>query len=519
MQKEIYSLPVPDLNLHPEDPVIAAISGGPDSMALLSWLEHHHLNYVIAHVNYHKRQTSGRDEQIVRDWAARYQRPLWVLNPHYQAQFGNFQGWARNIRYAFFARLGALYQTKFVFVGHQQDDAIETWMMQKKRQLIPERYGLQTISQLGKLVLVRPFLAFSKADLQRHCQAEGILYGVDESNVSDAYLRNQLRHSRIEPADEPTRQSWLQAMANDNQVLQSLQDQAFQLAKANDFEAILKSGAGFLALDLLLYPWTNVHFSKPHLEDLLAKLQSKSMQTLSLKAKDSPLFSSSVLLAPAFQKRTSGPGFEPSACAASSTRYPFKCLDNFVGPSTFPRPFDASYMKQKGKSKNIQYTKSIEPIQNEAHPSFPLSLLPLEMVSGSRNLNVQVVANKLVVRPAGWISFYVDSKDQLDALMAQSFEWGCFALCQEGKKIESFATQADDFPLIIRSYQLHDSIEMRFGTKKINRLWIDRKIAQIFRPFYPVIEGRKGILFAALAGCDRSHFMENATAHMLKLHT
>ncbi len=514
MQKEIYSVPVPDLDFQPEDPIIAAISGGPDSMALLSWLEHQNLNYVIAHVNYHKRMTSGRDEQIVRHWAAKYQRPLWVLNPHYDLQAGNFQGWARDIRYAFFWRLAALYQTKFVFVGHQQDDAIETWMMQKKRQMIPERYGLETISPLNGLLLIRPFLAFSKAELQSHCDQHGIEYGLDESNFSDAYLRNQLRHSQIEPADLQTRQKWLQAMAQDNQRLQKLRAQAARLAAANDFEALAQSEAGFLALDLLLYPWSGTHFSKAHLEDLLAKLLNGSMLTLHLKAKARGSFPSW-----ADASNVLGPAALLPCPAASSTRYPFKCLDNFVGPSTFLNPFSASYMKQKGDFKNNQYIKSAEQIQNKVHPSFRFSLLPLEMVSGSDQLNLQVVENKLVLRPASWIPFYVDSKDQLDRLVFQRFEWECFGLCGEGKKIESFAAKSDDFPLIIRSYQLHDAIEMRFGTKKINRLWIDRKVAQIFRPFYPVIEGRKGILFAALAGCDPSHFMENATAHMLKLHT
>ena len=84
-----------------QDNIIAAVSGGPDSMALLDMLVKEGFKPVICHVNYHKRETSNRDEEIVRRYASKYNLTVKVLHATDETS-GNFQNWAREFRYNFF---------------------------------------------------------------------------------------------------------------------------------------------------------------------------------------------------------------------------------------------------------------------------------------------------------------------------------------------------------------------------------------------------------------------------------
>lgn len=516
-------------------PVVAAISGGPDSMALLGWLEAHEIDYVIAHVNYHKRQSSGRDEQIVRNWAKQHSCPLWILHPVYSKAAGNFQGWARVVRYAFFKQIGHVYGTRQIYVGHQQDDSLETWMMQKKRGLVPERYGLEFCSPFGSFELVRPLLDHSKASLQAWCDEHGIAYGLDESNFSNAYLRNQLRHSLIETATCAQRQKWLDEMDADNRELAAMHAKAEKLALDNDFKAMQNSELGWLALEKQIALATGVHHSKAFMSDLLEKLGHGSMQTL----KSEQYFGSSDSFLPIFgpsafsngktvsymKKEEKNGELSPWPAGLQTDRKEENQKKTSVCVQTDQKaPILSSLGRVSSLDRLAGRTCFLETCWQKGHLQslhfFALSLGPsLAMRSGSDKINVQIVDNKVRIAPAGWICFYVDSKDQLEALIQAGFQWGPWRFSSQGSKIDSFVVDESDFPLFIRFSKPDDSIRMRFGTKKLNRLWIDRKIPAIERVFNPLIEGRKGILFVTFAGADPSHFMENASMHMLKLHT
>lgn len=63
-----------------------------------------------------------------------------------------------------------------------------------------------------------------------------------------------------------------------------------------------------------------------------------------------------------------------------------------------------------------------------------------------------------------------------------------------------------DFPLKIRNARKDDTILMKYGTKKLNRFFIDRKISHRDRRTWPVIENKAGeVIFVAELGCDVNH--------------
>lgn len=244
---------------------IAAVSGGPDSMYLLDFLLKKGERPAVCHVNYHKRDSAKRDEQIVRTFCKEHDLPLLLLHPRYTG--GNFQAWARDVRYAFFETAAKAYQVKTVYVAHHQDDLLETWMLQKKRNAIVSHYGLASSLQRGSVIIKRPLLGMSKAQILERCKTQNIPYGIDESNLQNDYARNRIRHSVIETADDNQRKIWLAQIESDNQNLQTFALPVFDEKGSTAFPH------NWQALEAVFAFLCQKHFSKGNMQDILEKLQ------------------------------------------------------------------------------------------------------------------------------------------------------------------------------------------------------------------------------------------------------
>ena len=124
---------------------IVGVSGGPDSMALLDLCRRHRVSVVCAHVNYHHRPTADRDQQIVEAYCRSYAIPFYSLDPVKETS-GNFQAWAREARYAFFARLADQEAAAGVLIAQHLDDFLETALLQQlngdELLLLSERYEM-----------------------------------------------------------------------------------------------------------------------------------------------------------------------------------------------------------------------------------------------------------------------------------------------------------------------------------------------------------------------------------------
>lgn len=73
----------------------------------------------------------------------------------------------------------------------------------------------------------------------------------------------------------------------------------------------------------------------------------------------------------------------------------------------------------------------------------------------------------------------------------------------------------EDYPLTIRNAREGDAIVMRYGTKKVNRFFIDRKIPSQQRRYWPVIENAKGeVICVAELGCDVNHYHEKYNLYL-----
>ncbi len=171
---------------------LLGVSGGPDSMALLDMAFNKTSNIVVVHINYHKRESAKRDENIVRDYCDKNNIKLYVFN-YLKKEKGNFQENARNYRYEKFASIAKKEQCDEVLIAHNQDDYIETYLFKLERGNDYDSVALKQRSIVKGVSIYRPLINKSKASLEEYCKKHKICYGIDESNNSDIYTRNRIR--------------------------------------------------------------------------------------------------------------------------------------------------------------------------------------------------------------------------------------------------------------------------------------------------------------------------------------
>ena len=177
---------------------LVAVSGGSDSMALLDMLRKEGKDLIVCHVNYGVRESALRDENIVKNYCSKHGIKIEVLKGFsYDKTEGNFENWARVIRYNFFKEMYDKYSCESLYVGHNLDDLLETYYIQKERNSRCDYYGLKDEIFIYDMNVKRILLGYSKEELRIYCVDNNIDYGVDETNFDENYLRNNIRHNVI----------------------------------------------------------------------------------------------------------------------------------------------------------------------------------------------------------------------------------------------------------------------------------------------------------------------------------
>ena len=176
---------------------LAAISGGPDSIALLN-MYHRHIK-VVCTVKYNKRPDCSYDVECVQKICEKYKihfELLDVTDDIYQKynDDNNFQSKARKIRYDFFVQVAKKYKVNKILVAHHLDDFLETGYAQIQANSKNLFYGIKDKSNYNGIEIIRPFInRYRKKTLQRYCDDLNLQYAIDSSNDSDDYQRNVIR--------------------------------------------------------------------------------------------------------------------------------------------------------------------------------------------------------------------------------------------------------------------------------------------------------------------------------------
>lgn len=172
---------------------LIAVSGGPDSMALLHRLQQKGFSLVICHVNYHTRPESIIEQREIEKYAQEHHLRLHVLDTKDIKRTGNFEAWARKVRYQFFKKQYDFYHADGIFIAHHQGDDLETYLMQKQRGGYVTYYGIREVTEIMGMRVIRPLLKENKEELLAYCQRNSIFYSLDSTNLDTKYKRNFIR--------------------------------------------------------------------------------------------------------------------------------------------------------------------------------------------------------------------------------------------------------------------------------------------------------------------------------------
>jgi tRNA(Ile)-lysidine synthase len=196
--------------LRPGQFILVAVSGGLDSMVLLTLL--HELSrrtnwrLIVAHLNHQLRgRSSDEDEKLVSRVAERLGLRAIVERVDVRSlavsRKLSLEMAARQARHEFLARTAVRLGIPSVALAHHADDQIELFFLRLLRGSSGE--GLsgmnwQSPSPANKAVeLVRPLLGFSKTDLRTFAMARGVPFREDASNACLDIQRNRIRHELL----------------------------------------------------------------------------------------------------------------------------------------------------------------------------------------------------------------------------------------------------------------------------------------------------------------------------------
>ena len=263
---------------------LVGVSGGPDSMALLDKLYNRGFKLIVCNVNYKTRKESDYEERIVRDYCKSKDILFFSKTVDYFKK-GNFEEFARVERYKFFKVIYEEYGCKGLVIAHHLNDSLETYLLQKRRRSVVKHFGLDTISYIMGMKVIRPLLDEYKEDLIAYCNENDIAYSIDKSNFDNIYERNKIRNIELSKLNKDEILVLCNKMDKENEendsFFESLNNKFNEIVN-NDFIdlkkfSVLSEDDKIFILYMFLEKYVGEYLkklSKNRLKDLIIKIES-----------------------------------------------------------------------------------------------------------------------------------------------------------------------------------------------------------------------------------------------------
>ena len=183
--------------------VIVAVSGGPDSVALLKVLEmlsaEYRLALIVAHLNHGLREDAPSEERFVykmaTDMGFVFESKSIDVRSLRKRTGKCIEDISREVRYDFLNYVANRHGAQRIALGHNSNDQTETVLMNFLRGSGPT--GLKGILPARDSVYIRPLLCVTRNEIMSFLELHRLPFITDASNTDPAYLRNRIRHSLI----------------------------------------------------------------------------------------------------------------------------------------------------------------------------------------------------------------------------------------------------------------------------------------------------------------------------------
>lgn len=266
------------------DKVIATLSGGADSVALLHILCRLGYNCIAVHCNFHLRgDESMRDQHFVEELCKHLNIPLYVIDfdteLYARENKLSIEMAARTLRYKEFEKIRLEESATAIAVAHHRDDSAETLLLNLMRGCgIRGLHGIRPKN--GHII--RPLLCIGRNDILQYLQDRGIEYVIDSTNLSSDYTRNKVRlellplMAQINPSIEETIADTAERLAEAEEIYNQAIEEATGRVLSDstiDISKLKQEKAPGTLLHELLSPYG---FNSAQVRDILANIDSES---------------------------------------------------------------------------------------------------------------------------------------------------------------------------------------------------------------------------------------------------
>ena len=194
---------------------LISVNYGPQSMALLDMMMSKGVSPVVCHVNYHLCEENDDAEQKISRFCQEKGLRLEVLDARFADQKGrdeDFSKWARKTRYDFFLEVYKKYDAAALFLPHQQDDLIESYLISQRLGVSNAKYGRSRTSTYHGMLIIRPLLSYSRADLVSYCEEHNVPFSIEATNFERNHIRSEVRREIVDKLNEVERGQILDEM-------------------------------------------------------------------------------------------------------------------------------------------------------------------------------------------------------------------------------------------------------------------------------------------------------------------
>jgi len=228
--------------------VLVAVSGGPDSVALLDVLhalrETLRLALTVAHVHHGLRPEADAEADGVRRLCEDLGVPCHVerVTVRREPPWDGLEAESRRVRHAALERVARVVGAARIATGHTADDQAETVLMRLLQGAGPR--GLGGIAPARGL-LIRPLIETRRSAIEAYLCARGLAWAEDPSNRDPRFLRSRIRHELLPFMAELTGASVVEALGRSAAAARAVVGDLEERARADLARLATRDGSGW----------------------------------------------------------------------------------------------------------------------------------------------------------------------------------------------------------------------------------------------------------------------------------
>ena len=275
------------------DVIVVGVSGGPDSITLLTCLEKYKeklgCKIIVAHINHMIRKDSTDDEKYVENICKKLNIPFYVkrVDVEKEAKINKrgTEDMGRIIRYEFFDEVAKKENANKIAIAHNMNDNAETVILNLLRGT--GLSGLEGIKPFEYNKYIKPLINCERYEIEDYCEKENLNPRIDSTNKENIYRRNIIRNKilpelkEINPNIVLSLQNTSKVIADANSYIDKQIKEEYQKIKSkdndgilyfdikdfNEKENIIKQGLVFKAIEEVIGSTKNIE--KQNIDDII----------------------------------------------------------------------------------------------------------------------------------------------------------------------------------------------------------------------------------------------------------